>query len=967
MTYYEKVSLPFGFSSIAISLDLTASTSETLIEGQETPSTVLKHFSPIRIVGGIVQSDNPSKFALRLFGIDIIKSYKSNSALRHCIWLKTEKKLILEFSAVSVLCQVLIRAGEESSLKISTSTFENEYINVTLGPASSVWASATSFEKSSWTLSNASSLKWSLTNFHDDTLIYGTGRTLSFDASYCRFEAWLGVFLTKSIPGPEFKNTANSFGKYEKSTHYEQFETPKNRRTRDLTNSEIDDISRETASSRENRSSEFENRTFRRDRISQLERILDFKMVTSFTKTVKVASDDILNAYLSLNNHTTVTWLNGTRVSATVKNSILMAASRSKNARNQLSAASLIVWANCHADITISRCQFMNGTAFVIMETTNSRCASIGTSLRSNIFYNIFPAPSINYSFNYILKQPATPALGFFPSQNLLPLDSVQSNLVLNATHNYWASPLGPNICCNQAYAGLDLTVENGKIGAYTTNLIDVSRWCIDRLCTSTVHSNQIDSACIVYGCAQNFSRKEKFLFLGFFLCGAITVVIGLIIILIKLRRSGIHVKAYNLTRADIADESFSILALALVFAILGGAFACATSLPLILSTEKTSHLPHQLRMPLRGSIILWCLVFFSGLQIFLNAFILVAIIFRKGGTLPKLYSMRLNVIYIFNVGCACMGIMVGIGWTFYSGLNDLFVMFYLTLPSTLVYWVLFPIFIFVFASIITILPVYTFVARVKHYDYYKMQETIDQNMLAQLRKDEFIENSAERVRHWLFITAVTGTILCIITVMELHKDAYATPRYATVLVETILAILCLCLAIYTTYAFYRNHVIIVLLLMLILAFFGALTDLIFWVFYIVIGEEKRIVSTVIHLFVTGMWACVLSHAIIRLYKLREKVLILLPASIASNLNSLLDKSWTSRSYNSAAYGTIGAISSLEDSFSVRPSLLRAIEEDGIENGTEDDESDIGDSYESSSVDAEAEDKSENENASVTD
>lgn len=649
------------------------------------------------------------------------------------------------------------------------------------------------------------------------------------------------------------------------------------------------------------------------------------QMVSSYTANVfRAISPGLLNAHLLFNNHSNLLILNGTYLNANIYNSRFLAHQRSKNPRNQLAAGTLALHGSCINNVTVARNIFYNGTVFVIMALDSPLCADETPQLQSSIYYNRFPTPYVAYSFDWVLKQPATPALGFFPIPNLLPLDMAQTLFTLNATRNYWGSTTGPGICCNPV----------GE-GGYSTNQVNASDWCIDPWCSFPTTGKILPTSCIVSGCKQRITKVERIIFGLFSALGFTTVLLGLIIISIKIKRSATMLKQLHLTRTDAADTCFQILLFGVFFACFGAFFNIGATVPLLHSTFNTGHSAHQQRMPLRAVVIMWAQIVACVFQLPFNGFLIFAIMIRKGDVWPRLHESLVTAAYVLNVALASIGFMLGFGWLFFSGLNNLFDMFYLTLWTPLTYLVLVPTALLVSTSLLIALPAYTVLSRVKHYDYAIINESIDARILPRLRTEPTLESAALRLRHWLIITCVSGILLLVITITDILRDSYATLRYATVIVESSIALGALCTAIYLTYAYYRSDLMVFILVIIIMAFFGAIQDIIFWSVYIAIGEGERRVSTTIHLGMTVLWSANLFNSILSLYRLRERALTLLPAAIAANLNDLLDRHWN-HPFDRDTPNTTTSLTRL--SYSIRPSLLRAIEDEGIDNDDDDDD-----------------------------
>lgn len=655
----------------------------------------------------------------------------------------------------------------------------------------------------------------------------------------------------------------------------------------------------------------------------------DLQMASSYTaKPFRAISPGSLNAYMVLNNHSNIVILNSTYLDARVFSSRFLAHQRAKNPRNQLASGTLALYGSCSNKVNVARNIFYNGTVFVVMAIDSPLCADEELQLQSAIYYNRFPTPFVQYAFDWVLKQPATPALGFFPIPNLLPLDMKQDRFTLNATRNYWGSNTGPGICCNPV----------GE-GGYSTNQVNASDWCIDPWCAYPTTGKILPKPCIVSGCKQIITKAEKIAFAFFSALGFVTVLGGLAIVIIKLKQSGRLMKHLHLTRSDVSDACFRALQIGIVFATIGALLNIGATVPLLHSTANTGHSAHQERMPLRAVVIMWAQLIACAFQIPFNLVLLFSIIIRKGDIWPRLHESLLTAAYVLNVALASIGFMLGFGWLFFSGLNNLFDMFYLTLWTPLTYWVLLPTGLLVLTSLLIVLPTYSIFSRVGHYEYAIINESIDARILPRLRTEPTLETAALRLRQWLIITAVSGVILLIITITDILRDSYATLRYATVIVETCVALAALCTAVYLTHAYYRAHFMVFILVILIMAFFGAIQDIIFWSVYIAIGEDTRRISTGIHLAITLLWCINLANSVFWLYKLREQALTLLPAAIAANLNDLLDRSWN----HPFDRGTLSSTTSLTRlSYSIRPSLLRAIEDEGIDNDTdnEDDQRD---------------------------
>jgi hypothetical protein len=630
------------------------------------------------------------------------------------------------------------------------------------------------------------------------------------------------------------------------------------------------------------------------------------KLTLSMSKTITtevfhVKSGKYLRSFLDNDIFGDYILLSALQMQSKIANNTFFAHERARSPRNQLSAGNLILLATCTVNMTVERNRFYNGTMFLVMQSKRPECQGKYNVL-ADIHYNIFPTRPRVYSFADILKEPAVPALGFFPIENLLPLDTDFFTTTLNATLNFWGDPSGPFHCC----------VKNGS-GAYTTNQVDFSNWCIDENCHNSSGITVADF-CIIEGCPQIFTSMEKIIFWLCFALGVIILLGGLFILMVMVRRSA---SIGHETMSDVADTCYKILFVGLGFSLFGALLTIGTILPLLISTNQTGHQAHQERIPFRGVVIMVVFMVLSGMQVVLNPLLALAIRAQQK-TQFRAADYLFTPLYLWNIVVMDTAVTLALWWIPFSGFNEFFEPFFLTHPTDLNYLILVPGLLLVLTSLVGTIPIHIIISRVRHFEYSRMNDTIDESLLDLLRHEPEIEMSSGRLRQWISITFVTGLITVLLSIFDVIHDPYATYRYLVVIIQIILALISLAMTIYLTFAYYRVHLLTVSMVVMLMWVLGTISDLWFWSIYIVFGDS-RLANNILHIFSTTLWGLALTITVFLLYKLRESTLTLLPAAIASNLNYHLDRSWNNSTRGSRdSSGTGGSGESR-----IRPSLLR--------------------------------------------
>jgi hypothetical protein len=590
---------------------------------------------------------------------------------------------------------------------------------------------------------------------------------------------------------------------------------------------------------------------------------------------------------------------------------------RARNPRNQLSAGNLIILATCQADLEIYRNRFWNGTMFLVMDSSNHVCKSPDNPsgkliITSEIHYNVFPNRKRIYKISDALAEPAVPALGFYAIENLLPLDTTFSGTILNATRNYWGSPSGPYICCH----------PEGD-GAYTTNQIDVSDWCLSESCLNSNWTARetsgifLDHLCLVDGCMQRFNTVDKVLFFLAFGVGIILSLTGLILVILRARRA--HALK-GLPRADLVEMAFKYLLIGLLFSSLVGICVVVNVTPLIHSTLVTPRHAHQERIPFRGWVILSGFFFVGCLQIAFNGLTALAIWKRK--VHPSIVSYSITALLIWNMIVICMAFTLSLWWIPSSGFADLLEPFFLTHPSSLTWLIYCSSALVILMSIIAIVPIHMVSTLVYHYEYSTLNSSIDQELLSILRHDPTLERQSSRLRQWLAITFLSGTFSAMLTAFDIVRDPFVFLRYVIVLIQTVLGLISLIAAAILSLQYYRTNLLLVIIVLILMSVLGTVQDIWFWVVYLSIGDS-RFIFTLLHLISTILWGITLSISVAFVYRLRESVLTILPAAIAANLNYHLDQSWS-----------IDPFRSSDPDPQLKTRLLRMLEGDTDEDST---------------------------------
>ena len=614
------------------------------------------------------------------------------------------------------------------------------------------------------------------------------------------------------------------------------------------------------------------------------------------------------------------------QLQATFWNNSFSAHERSRSPRNQLSAGNLIMLATCQANVEVINNRFWNGTMFLVMAAADSQCT--GTfSVISTIRYNIFPSRARNYSIGDILTEPAVPSIGFYPVHKLLPLTTDFYDATLDARQNYWSSESGPFLCC----------IEEGS-GGYTTNQVDVSDWCLDELCNAT-SGVSLSKECVSEGCKEPFSTLQQSVFYSSFAVGVLAVCIGLVLQVFFAKRGGVvfsgsgrsgdnAVFYANESIADVADQCYRALYIGLAFSMFVSLCTLVNLSVILHSALSTGHAAHQMRVPFRGVIIISVLLCVDCVQIaIVNPAVATLVwIHHQKRHAVKWIDQALTVAYLWSILVLCTCFTLAVWWIPYSGFAELFDPYFLTHPTYITHLIYLPSVLLSLLSLCSIIPIHMINTRVRHFEYSKLHASLEDSLLEQLRHEPELEDASMRLRHWLTISFVTGFVLLSMTVSDILKDPYATFRYLTVLISSILALITIVASAHLTFTYYRVHLMMICLLLFIIWFIGAIQDIVFWIVYIVISKDARLVSDILHILFTTLWVISLATSAILIYRLRENTLTLLPAAIAANLNYHLDRSWNDTkstldtSTNSSGEGSTAK-------YKIRPTLLREIEE----------------------------------------
>jgi hypothetical protein len=588
------------------------------------------------------------------------------------------------------------------------------------------------------------------------------------------------------------------------------------------------------------------------------------------------------------------------KMQAQIFNNTFVAHERARQARNQLSAGNLILLATCNINMTVELNTFYNGTMFLVMQSKRAECNGIHRVI-SDIHYNIFPNPPRIYRFADILREPAVPALGFFPIENLLPLDTQFFTATLNATQNYWGDPSGPFQCC----------VPDGK-GAFTTNQVDTSDWCLDASCSQTSNVT-LSSDCVNKGCPQRFLSAEKIVFWIAFSVGLMVTLSGLAVEVIWVKRTS---NIGNAAFSDVSSTCFKMVIVGAGLSMIGCLLTAANILPLLISTERTDVSAHQERVPFRCIVIMVVFLVASGLQCLFSPLFALALRVQQRSHF-RLAEYMITPMYLWNVIVIDAAIILSCWWVPFSGFNEFFDPFFLTQNSSLAYLVLVPGVLLVASSLVSIFPIHILISRTRHYEYSRLNDTIDEAILEIVRHEPELEESSHRLRQWISISIVTGFINILLSIFDIIHDPYATSRYIIVVVQICVALLTLGGTIYLTFAYYRIHLIMVSMVGTLMWLLGTVTDLWFWGIYAAYGDD-RLSNNILHIFSTSTWGICLTVTVVLLYRLRESTLRLLPAAIAANLNYHLDRSWNTTLSSRASTESGGAAENR-----IRPSLLR--------------------------------------------
>lgn len=524
-----------------------------------------------------------------------------------------------------------------------------------------------------------------------------------------------------------------------------------------------------------------------------------------------------------------------------------------------------------------------------MMDSSNNACKSVDNPdgrliISSEIHYNVFPVAKRVYKIADALSEPAIPAIAFYAIENLLPLDTTFSGTILNATRNYWGEPTGPYICCYPP-----------GTGAYTTNQIDVSDWCLSESCLNSNWTARetsgifLDYFCLVEGCRQRFNTVDKVFFFMAFGIGIILSLTGLILVILRAKRA--HALK-GLPKTDLVEMAFKYLYIGLFFSSLVGVCVVVNVTPMIHSTLNTPYHAHQERIPFRGWVIMSGFFIVGALQIILNALLAIAIRLRK--VHPTIVGYAITPLMIWNMIVICMAFTLSLWWIPSSGFADLLEPFYLTHPTGLTWLIYCSSALVILMAIIAIVPIHMVSSLVYHYEFSMMNNSIDHGLLNLIRHDPVLEQQSSRLRQWIAITFLSGVFSGMLTAFDIVRDPYAFLRYVIVLIQTILGLISLIAAALLSIQYYRTNLLVVVIVLILMSVLGTVQDIWFWSIYLTIGDgASRFVYTLLHLISTILWGITLGATVVLVYRLRESVLTILPAAISANLNYHLDQSWS--------------------------------------------------------------------------
>lgn len=632
------------------------------------------------------------------------------------------------------------------------------------------------------------------------------------------------------------------------------------------------------------------------------------------TEPVTLNGTDYLSVNIRLSKFANRLVLNSVALNINASFSYFYGHPRDRNAANQLSAGNLLIFADCTVRMRVARNVFYNGTMFLLMNKASGKCKRHEGQLLidATVQWNQFPIFPREYSFFDILKNPAVPALAFYPFNNILGLDSMIEGVVLNATQNWWGSATGPFLCC----------LPDGE-GAYTTSQVDTSDWCLDPLCTSTSGA-RIKEECVVHGCAQRLTVGQWSVFYVSFGVGLGALVAAAFVTIWRMWTLNMQ----NTSRADLVERVARFYYFPLLFSTIAAFATLLNVLPLLKSTYDTPMHAHQERLPVRGWFMLFVWLLAESLQLLSNAAMFLALFLRSSR--PEILDLIITPSYWFNIVVVCMNCTLSLWWIPSSGFTDLLDPFFLTHPTPLIWFLYVTASLSIFTSIIALVPMHMLISLLYHYEYARLHFSLDQTLLAALRHDPSLEKQSTRLRQWIAITSVTGIITTILAIYDLVTDRYATVRYILVLVQGTIGLATL---VITIIASLTNNVtgFTVVIVLLLLSELGGVQDIVFYSVYLAFGSPN-VSRSAMHICFTTIWIISITCCVVLVSRLRESILNLLPAAIAHNLNYHFDRSW-----NNDPTLRILSLDHVADSIMARPSIAALLKE-GIDDDISDTE-----------------------------